>query len=34
LSRESIMNVFTIELKHQPGELAHVCEALAQHGVT
>ena len=27
------MNVFTIELKDQPGELAHVCEALAPHGV-
>lgn len=27
------MNLFSIELKDEPGELAHVCEALAPHGV-
>jgi hypothetical protein len=27
------VNIFTIDLKNQPGELAHVCEALAQRGV-
>jgi hypothetical protein len=27
------MNIFTVDLKNQPGELAHVCEALAQQGV-
>ncbi len=27
------MNIFTVDLKNQPGELAHVCEALAQRGV-
>jgi hypothetical protein len=27
------MNIFTIDLKNQPGELAHLCEALAQRGV-
>jgi len=27
------MNVFTVDLKNQPGELAHVCEALGARGV-
>ncbi len=27
------MIVFTLDLKNQPGELAHVCEALAQRGI-
>lgn len=27
------MNLFTIDLKDQPGELAHLCEVLAPHGV-
>lgn len=27
------MIVFTMDLKNQPGELAHLCEALAQRGV-
>jgi hypothetical protein len=27
------MKLFTTDLKNQPGELAHVCETLAQRGV-
>src|SRR5262245_3879990 len=27
------MNIFTVDLKNQPGELAHICEALAQRRV-
>jgi hypothetical protein len=27
------MNLFTVDLKNQPGELAHLGEALGQHGV-
>lgn len=27
------MNVYTVELKNQPGELAHLCEVLAHGGV-
>lgn len=27
------MNIFTVDLKNQPGELAHLCEALAQRGI-
>jgi hypothetical protein len=27
------MNIFTIDLKNQPGELTHVCEVLGQRGV-
>lgn len=27
------MNLFSIDLKDEPGELAHVCETLAPHGV-
>jgi hypothetical protein len=27
------MNIFTVDLKNQPGELAHLCEALAQRQV-
>ncbi|WP_432837687.1 ACT domain-containing protein [Dactylosporangium sp. CA-092794] len=27
------MNIFTVDLKNQPGELAHVCEALGERGV-
>jgi hypothetical protein len=26
------MNIYTVELKNQPGELAHVCEALGRSG--
>jgi hypothetical protein len=27
------MNIYTVELKNQPGELAHVCEVLGRGGV-
>ncbi|MFG2044041.1 hypothetical protein [Dactylosporangium sp. NPDC048998] len=27
------MNIFTIDMKNQPGELAHVCEVLGQRNV-
>jgi hypothetical protein len=27
------MNIFTVELKNQPGELAHICEVLGNAGV-
>lgn len=27
------MNIYTVELKNQPGELAHVCEVLGRAGV-
>jgi hypothetical protein len=27
------MNIYTVELKNQPGELAHVCEVLGRDGV-
>ncbi|MCT9935318.1 hypothetical protein N5079_34455 [Planotetraspora sp. A-T 1434] len=27
------MNIYTVELKNQPGELAHVCEVLGHSGV-
>ena len=27
------MNLFSVDLKNQPGELAHLCETLAQRGV-
>jgi hypothetical protein len=27
------MNIYTVELKNQPGELAHVCEVLGRSGV-
>ena len=27
------MSVFTVELKNQPGELARLCEAMADRGV-
>jgi hypothetical protein len=27
------MNIFSVDLKNQPGELAHLCEALAQRQV-
>jgi hypothetical protein len=27
------MSAFTVELKNQPGELAHVCEAMATRGI-
>jgi|SRR6266511_760569 len=31
--REVAMNLFTVELKNQPGELAHLGEVLGQRGV-
>ncbi len=27
------MELFTTDLKNQPGELAHLCEVMAEHGV-
>jgi hypothetical protein len=27
------MNIFTVDLKNQPGELAHMCDALAQRDI-
>jgi hypothetical protein len=27
------MNIYTVELKNQPGELAHLCEVLGRSGV-
>ncbi|MEO3875210.1 hypothetical protein ABGB18_41040 [Nonomuraea sp. B12E4] len=27
------MNIYTVELKNQPGELAHVCEVLGRAGI-
>jgi hypothetical protein len=27
------MNIYTVELKNQPGELAHVCEVLGRGGI-
>jgi len=27
------MNIFTVDLKNQPGELAHLCDSLAERGI-
>jgi len=32
-SREHLMSVFTVDLKNQPGELARLCEAMADSGI-
>ena len=32
-AKEGLMNIFIVDLKHQPGELAKATEALAQKGI-
>jgi hypothetical protein len=32
-AEEDLMNLFILDLKHQPGELAKVCDAIAKKGI-